>query len=71
MTPHPYSPIYKGRDGVYRQVAARLLVAANDNLVQPLCRQTYDLERALEQWREKRQGEVALCSARSCPQYAA
>lgn len=47
------TPLHKGRDGVYRQVASRLLVAANDNLVQPLCRQTYDLERALEAWRER------------------
>lgn len=37
----------KHKDGVYRQVASRLLVAANDNLVEPLCRQTYEVERAL------------------------
>lgn len=48
------TPLHKGRDGVYRQVASRLLVAANDNdLTAPACRQTYDLERALEAWRER------------------
>lgn len=52
------TPLHKGRDGVYRQAAARLHVAANDNCwpstaTAPACRQTYDLERALEAWREK------------------
>lgn len=53
------------QDGVYRQAdayaagvayaagAARLLVAANDNMTEPLCRQTYDLERSLARWRER------------------
>lgn len=52
------TPLMKCRDGVYRQVAARLLVAANDNCspftaTAPACRQTYDLESALEAWRER------------------
>lgn len=45
------------QDGVYRQADARLLVAANDNLpcagTEPLCRQTYDLERSLARWKER------------------
>jgi len=51
------------QDGIYRQadayaaVAARLLVADNDNLpcagTEPLCRQTYDLERSLARWKER------------------
>lgn len=50
------TPMNKGRDGVYRQAAARLLVAANDNdeMTEPLCRQSYDLERALAGWLEQR-----------------
>lgn len=57
------TPMNKGRDGVYRQVASRLLVAANDNCwpstaTAPACRQTYDVERALADWREQRK-EVA------------
>lgn len=44
--------LIKCKDGVYRQVATRLHVAANDNtLTEPLCRQTYELERAMEAWR--------------------
>lgn len=47
----------KCKDGVYRQAASRLHVAANDNtLVLPVCRQTYELERAMEAWRA---GEAA------------
>lgn len=52
--------LMKGRDGVYRQAAARLHVAANDDgwpsaATAPLCRQTYDLERALDAWRVSNQ----------------
>lgn len=46
------------QNGVYRQadsyaaVAARMLAADNDNMTEPLCRQTYDLERSLARWKE-------------------
>ena len=52
MTARPGTTLVK-QDGVYRQADARLLVAANDNMTAPLCRQTYDLERSLARWRER------------------
>lgn len=52
VTRQPVTTLVK-QDGVYRQADVRLLVAANDNMTEPLCRQTYDLERSLARWKER------------------